>query len=311
MLQDGSGRSRRKKRLSESADDIEVVHDKETPKLHSILKQTSRTMSESSDDALNVGGVDRQNSSASVTSSEGIITESDESPETPNGRKKSVSFSEQVDQATYKLGNTVSSMHSTLKNKRRRARKKEQKLERQQQRRIRRTSGGSEPSSDEHCTLDDDTSDQVDDKGESKAKDAISAVEDAELMISSKAVSESEKMPKDGAGKGGIKVKRETGDMKISVNNQTGWHHSAMEPPGTMDPPEAEVEVDVDRTNKGLTSKAEGELVASREKNIPRVDPDTPETMLSWKEGWPRSECGQTECAVELSNDIMYDMDME
>ena len=132
------------------------MHDKQIPKLHGILKQRSRTLSESSDDVFGMS-VDRQNSSASVTSSEGIVTESDDSPDGP-GRKKSVSFSEQVDQTTYKANNSVSSMHSTLKNKRRRVRKKEQKLERQHQRRIRRSSGGSEPSSDEHNLVDDDDS---------------------------------------------------------------------------------------------------------------------------------------------------------
>ena len=93
---------------------IEVVYNQEQPRPRGILKQRSRTLSDSSDDALSSsynGGTSRQNSSNS-TSAESPITEEsgddhsdDDEEDGKHGRRrnKSVSFSDHVDKATYKV----------------------------------------------------------------------------------------------------------------------------------------------------------------------------------------------------------------
>ena len=144
---------------AEDLEKIEVVHRHQT-KLQGILKQRSRTMSESSDDIFGTGGLERQTSSASVNGSESAISESDENGDwasnsgnsgSGSGRKKTVSFSEHDDKITYKTGLSVTSMTTTLKSKRRRARKKEAHISNVEERkaRRRRTSSGSEHSSDD------------------------------------------------------------------------------------------------------------------------------------------------------------------
>ena len=87
----------------------------------------------------------RENSS---TASESPIFEGDEEHHA-GGRKKSVSFSEQVDKTSYKSNATVSALHNTLKNKRRRARKREEKRCQGKDGRRRRTSSGGSYSSDD------------------------------------------------------------------------------------------------------------------------------------------------------------------
>ena len=125
---------------------IEVVHNKETPKLKGIMKQRSRTISESSDEAC--VHYSRENSStSSYNSSESPISETDEFTE--NGLKKSVSFSEQVDKTMFKGNTSVTTLRATLKNKRRKAKKREVKYASKEARRQRRTSG-SASSGDEH-----------------------------------------------------------------------------------------------------------------------------------------------------------------
>ncbi|OWF37090.1 protein kintoun-like [Mizuhopecten yessoensis] len=110
-----------------SSAEIQVVHEKEPPNLHSILK--NRSMSESSE----CDGYGSSNSSGSPTSPR----------DEPFGLRRSVSFNERVDKTTFKPGTAVTSMTSTLKNKRKRNRKREEK----RQLRLRNNSGGSEGSS--------------------------------------------------------------------------------------------------------------------------------------------------------------------
>ncbi|XP_033733842.1 protein kintoun-like [Pecten maximus] len=110
-----------------SSAEIQVVHEKEPPSLHSILKH--RSMSESSE----CDGYGSSNSSGSPTS-----------PRDEHfGLRRSVSFNDRVDKTTFKPGTAVTSMTSTLKNKRKRNRKREEK----RQSRLRNNSGGSEGSS--------------------------------------------------------------------------------------------------------------------------------------------------------------------
>ena len=143
---------RRMKKFSESSDDIEVVHDHEVQNLHGILKDRSRSMSESSDEVFNTRGYRREDSINSIVSngsaSEGPISESDET----HGRKKSVSFSEYVDKTTYRSNASVSMLHASLKSKRRKQRKREAKVERGGQGRRRSSGSEHEHSSEEHSS---------------------------------------------------------------------------------------------------------------------------------------------------------------
>lgn len=114
-----------------------VVHTKEPPKLHSILKQRTVSESSSSEDTH----------SRSAASEE---DEDDEDEETEGGRrrrKKSVSFNDYVDQQTYKANMSVTTMKASLRSKKRRARKREERIqrkaERQERRRQRRASENS------------------------------------------------------------------------------------------------------------------------------------------------------------------------
>ena len=105
-------------------------------------------MSESSDDGVraSVSGCDRQVST--TTCSEG--DDNEDSPDrsaasavngTQRVLKKSVSFNDHIDRTLFQANQSVSSMHSALKNRRRRARKRDQKQEQREQRRRRRNSG--------------------------------------------------------------------------------------------------------------------------------------------------------------------------
>lgn len=91
---------------------IEVIHRKQTPDLHGILKQRSRTISDSSDENGTV-----LSASPDSSSHEGHFP----------SVKKSVSFNERIDQTTFKTNSTVSSMHNALKSKRKRTRQREER----------------------------------------------------------------------------------------------------------------------------------------------------------------------------------------
>lgn len=128
--------------------EIVVIHERRTPKLHGILKQ--RSMSESSDDLLSPWSYSLDRLVGAATCSD---TESEGFEDGPVRFrpcfKKSVSFSEQIDEAMFVVNQSVSQMHQALKNKRRRMRKREQKHELKEARRRCR-------SSSESCSTQDD-----------------------------------------------------------------------------------------------------------------------------------------------------------
>ena len=99
-----------------------VVHEKECPKLHGILK--SRTSSESSSSSH-----DSADESAS------------------SSFKKSVSFSDRVDETVFRINQSVSTLHATLKNRKKKKEKREASKLKQQARR--RKNSGSLSSGDE------------------------------------------------------------------------------------------------------------------------------------------------------------------
>ncbi|XP_025105993.1 uncharacterized protein LOC112571306 isoform X2 [Pomacea canaliculata] len=113
-----------------SSAEIQVVHSRPPPLLHGILKQ--HTVSESSED---------QNGDQESPRSPG---EEEEELSSSLGKRRSVSFSEHIDQATFKTSSAVSSMTMALKSKRRRQRKREERGSRR-----RHNSGGSEGSGDD------------------------------------------------------------------------------------------------------------------------------------------------------------------
>lgn len=80
--------------------------------------------------------------------SESPISEGDEEV-SGTGRKKSVSFSEQVDRTSYRSNASVTALHSALKNKRKNARKRDERTMRKMNSRRRRTSSGGSYSSDD------------------------------------------------------------------------------------------------------------------------------------------------------------------
>ena len=148
--------------MSESADDIEIVYNHEAPQLRGIIK--NRSISESSDDIYacarqnsstsdDICACARQNSTTSFNGSESSPIESDDYDndisEGGTMRKKTVSFSEHIDQTTYKTNQSVSSMKATLRNKRKKQRKTERRHTEKQERRRRKSSGSEGASSDE------------------------------------------------------------------------------------------------------------------------------------------------------------------
>uniref|UniRef100_A0A0B7ATP4 Uncharacterized protein n=1 Tax=Arion vulgaris TaxID=1028688 RepID=A0A0B7ATP4_9EUPU len=94
-----------------SSAEIEVVHKHPPPDLHSILKQ--RTASESSEEVSNCDPDSPRSEGEELSSS--------------CSKKRSVSFSNHVDHASFKSSASVSSMTPALKSKRRRQRKREEK----------------------------------------------------------------------------------------------------------------------------------------------------------------------------------------
>ncbi|XP_041352831.1 protein kintoun-like [Gigantopelta aegis] len=150
-----------------SSADIEVIHEKNGPKLQSILKQ--RTLSESSDDY-------GENSR---------LSPEDELSLSLNGRfRKSVSFNNHIDKTTYKPTASPTSMKTALKSKRRRARKKDEKINKKVGRR-RHNSGGSEGSSGDDLSSEHTNSDsQTEDKnGEFEQIDEEAVDVAAELQL--------------------------------------------------------------------------------------------------------------------------------
>ncbi|KAK7103653.1 protein kintoun-like [Littorina saxatilis] len=120
-----------------SSADIEVVHTRPSVNLHGILKQ--RTVSESSEDF-----------SLDPDSPRSPEADDELSSSLNSGwKRRSVSFSEHIDKATFKTSASVNSMKTLLKSKRKRQRKWEEKTDKVSSRR-RHNSTGSEGSGDDH-----------------------------------------------------------------------------------------------------------------------------------------------------------------
>ena len=122
--------------IDEPHEEIVVVHEREYPKLHSILKQ--RSASVSSEDHFSVP-CDHLSSGEEGDAEYGEDNTASCSLPSSFGSKKSVSFNDHVDQTVYRINQSVSTLHATLKNKRKKFKKKEQRHERLRQRR--RSSG--------------------------------------------------------------------------------------------------------------------------------------------------------------------------
>ncbi|XP_064622308.1 protein kintoun-like [Lineus longissimus] len=127
--------------------EIEVVHQKATPNIPSILRRTVSESSASDDLSSSWNGRMGGDPAFSRESSRQDSWSASET-ETGEGRlRKSVSFNEHIDMTTFRSTQAVTTMKTALKSKRRRQRKKDQK----QDRRRRHSSTGSE------CSSSDDT----------------------------------------------------------------------------------------------------------------------------------------------------------
>lgn len=123
-----------------SSAEIEVVHTHPHPSLHGILKQ--RTVSESSEDF----NPDPESPRSPIEDEDELSS----SVGSSSGKRRSVSFSEHIDKATFKSSSSVNSMKTLLKSKRKRQRKWEGKKDKASSRR-RHNSTGSEGSGDDHA----------------------------------------------------------------------------------------------------------------------------------------------------------------
>ena len=328
-----------KRSVSDSADDIRVVHNKQPPtKLQGILKQ--RTVSESSDD--HSGSFSRQLSSAggdgggggstsAISESEGN-TSGDDSSSTPLGRKKSVSFSEHVDSATFRCNQSVSSMREAIKKKEKKhEQRQKQRQRRQNQGRRRRSSNSvSEPSSDEQAhddsarasgQPDSDVTPSTNGAGKQPAKPSSNgnssprakhkqlptsttgSDNDNNEPLLEKAQSESEAVEVSERATVGV----ENGHEPATVNGTAATDSSN----GVVDNGNG----DGERTSNGNDSDddddAANDVVSGEQSNgAHEPNPDAPETMLNWREG-PHDESLKPKCAVALSNDVMFDLDVD
>jgi len=163
---------------SESGTDIEVVFSEGRPKLHGILKQRSRTLSESSEEPLSASwgreafSYSRENSlSAYGSESTSAISEGEEGENA--APRKSVSFNTYVDRTHYKVNTPISTLHNTLKNKKRRAKKRDQhKSSVEERRRRRNSSSGSYSDSVSDPEDAHSTNDEHDDGDQEASEDA-------------------------------------------------------------------------------------------------------------------------------------------
>ncbi|XP_046567374.1 LOW QUALITY PROTEIN: protein kintoun-like [Haliotis rubra] len=188
-----------------SSADIEVVHKKALPKLHSILKQ--RTLSESSDDHLCSGGESRSSGDAR-SGGESPRSGPEDSP-LEGCSKKCVTFNSHIDSATYKKNTAPTSMKTALKSKRRRARKKEEKKANGR----RRKNSGSEGSSGEE--LSHDSHSPAEDKEEDDHFEQIAEEEEGEKVEGKKG----RKVDAKGAGEGSVKAEKDNKDFRTSASS--------------------------------------------------------------------------------------------
>ena len=266
--------------VSDSGEEIEVVHQKRHPKLHGILKQ-QRTVSESSDDA---GVVSRQTSQASTgnESTSPTLSEGDGywgeagSGEDGGGRKKSVSFSERIDQTTFNRNQSVSSMREVLRNKRKRQKAQQRRKQQEQQvraqgRRRRNSNSISEVSSDEALVANgkDDSSDVTSPETAKPDVEKEAAVVDA----SANGDDVKDKSEPSGAALNGHEVRMASDDDSDDVEDRCD---------------------EDDQSDAVVPSQAE----------------EKPETMLSWNEQ-PLPDDMKPKCAVALDNNVMFDLDID
>lgn len=305
--------------------DIKVIHDKVMPNLHGILKQ--RTVSESSEDL-----------SLSASSGSG-------SPESPRDEffKKSVTFNEHVDKATFKTKAAVSSMTQALKSKRRRMRKKQEK-------RNRRNSGSSEGSSDEHRYSDGDHSDKgverieentQEDEEESEAPvnetgDASISTSDGPQGLHEKLVQDikdkltlTENMENDDSddeiGTACDNMINDLGDVvSESVNENIILAKEMIElnEENTVTVPASLISKPSDLTSiigdgDSIVKIKAGENTSGNDSGVEctegsgeKEDKSDVDTMLSWNDNLQSQE-HRTECAFEFTNASIYDLDVD
>lgn len=160
---------------------IEVIHRKRTPDLHGILKQRSRTISDSSDENGTV--LSASPDSSSIESHFPSV-------------KKSVSFNEHIDQATFKPNSTVSSMHNSMKSKRKRSRQREERKKNGRRRR-RNSSQESSEGEDGHLKEKGNSSSS---KGSHKGQQGKNSRKKGAAAAAASATSEKNSSKQDGAG---------------------------------------------------------------------------------------------------------------
>ena len=316
------------------------------PKLHGILKQRSRTLSDSSDDAL-ANSFGRQNSMLSGYNggSESPISESEECSE--DGRRKSVSFSETIDSASYKTNSSVTQLHNTLKNKRKRAKKqakirdmkKEQKLSRRQ----RTNSGSSELSSgDDGSTHTDETDENCppNDENVITQENMIKQMSEARVGKTSKK-NKGKKAKKNGQVKSDSQssttessedIKEttsvsctqeeiesseiETGNIEKAPSEKSAASKPAVK--GTKDNKDSEnISICQKERENSVMHKSEAPSEGAETKPECKGTSETveeevekPDTILSWKE---TPDCGEQKvapsCTLGLTNSLMYELD--
>ncbi|XP_059174324.1 protein kintoun-like [Physella acuta] len=186
--------------------EIQVIHKHPTPNLHSILK--TRTPSESSEEVMAVDPESPRSESDELSSS--------------FSKKRSVSFSNHVDHASFKSFASVSSMTPALKSKRRRQRKRDEK----RQGRVRRTSEGN--SSSEECLHSGDSyslsEGEITEKGSNKNRMVLCrAVSDPGPNIYTEEFeTKPEEKKKKKKGKNGKKKEEISGDSKVIPHSENG-----------------------------------------------------------------------------------------
>lgn len=303
--------------FSESAEEIEVVHDLQSPKIPSILKQRGRTMSESSDDLFhssNTTGssLGRQQSTGGESSPSPLTEESENETsdeQNSNGRKKSVSFSEHVDETTYKATQSVNSMKSTLKNKKKKARKREQKTvekEKRQHRRRRNSNSLSEPSSDEYSQQNSENGGFDADPAESSSKRGEAAMK---------------KMSKECNGENSLEnisvIEGENGtDCNGSILNEVHSETKVIENGEIVN---GRTKTDSDDGDESDEDVNGGKEVTSNKAYNQEDTVTKPDTLLSWDETTIKPAAaiigedgdGSTDGAFAFTNKMIYELDVD
>ncbi|KAK3092833.1 hypothetical protein FSP39_007728 [Pinctada imbricata] len=315
------------RKVDSSHSEIEVVHDKALPNLHGILKQ--RSVSESSDDF---------SSSCSPTSPR------DDNPML----RKSVSFNDRIDKASFKSGAAVSAMHKTLKNKRKRNRKREEK---KNGGRRRVNSGGSEGSTSgeegeftrrrdviveekvassdqgessqdysEGSNNEDDGRDHIDEDEENKEKEEEQKVVDTEQKcLITEVTKESDKSPScsDSRREDSVcNVESEVQDAEVTKKMQTSEDSkekntsNGKSKDGAIESEESSKKYDVENSEEG--SGDSNSLWKNKEDTGTKVEHSGDKTN---KVNGNSEDIGtmnhKTKCAFSFTNNVMFDLDID